>query len=413
VLNVLLVALGSAGDVHPFIALGRALKSRGHRATLVSIGVFEQTAQDAGLHFIEVLDPEQYEAVSNNPDVWDPVKGIKLIIEKFYVPAMPEVYRIIEENADTDTMVVASSLCIGARIAQEKLNIPLVTIHLQPFVFISRINPPVLPVGNFPRWLPQPLNTAMWSTLEWIFDRAFGREIKTYRAELGLQTTRGIFTRWLNSPQRIIGLFPEWYGPPAPDWPEQTHLTGFVRFDGAEFEELPESVEDFLRSGEPPVVFTPGTAMQHGKDFFSAGIEACRSMGKRAVLLTLHTEHLPSELPEDIVHFEYVPFSQILNRSAALVHHGGIGTTAQGLSAAIPQLVMPMNFDQPDNAARMENLNIGASLRPSEWTGTNVASKLEHLLSSVEVAEQCQTLSRRIDFDEALEQTCRVIEEMV
>ena len=102
----------------------------------------------------------------------------------------------------------------------------------------------------------------------------------------------------------------------------------------------------------------------------------------------------------------------MLPHAAALVHHGGIGTTAQGLAAGTPQLVMPMNHDQPDNAARIVKLGVGISLKLNDYHGKTVADKLNHLLRSQQVQLQCQKVAKKVNFSEALANTCLAIEQL-
>src|SRR5207253_413252 len=134
----------------------------------------------------------------------------------------------------------------------------------------------------------------------------------------------------------------------------------------------------------------PGSAMKQGKAFFAAAVEACVKLGRRGMLLTRFPEQVPSPLPDGIRHFEYVPFSQVFPRAAAVVHHGGIGTTAQALAAAVPQLVMHMAHDQPDNAARVLRLGVGRPISPKAFRAPAVAKALHALSSSPEIAERCR-----------------------
>jgi UDP:flavonoid glycosyltransferase YjiC (YdhE family) len=115
------------------------------------------------------------------------------------------------------------------------------------------------------------------------------------------------------------------------------------------------------------------------------------------MLLTRFSEHIPRRLPPGVAHFDYVPFRPLLPRAAAVIHHGGIGSTAQGLAAGIPQLLMPLAHDEFDNAARVKSLGIGSEVRPNCFCAKAVARELEDLLGSpavrracVELAERCQ-----------------------
>ena len=132
-----------------------------------------------------------------------------------------------------------------------------------------------------------------------VLDRVFAPGINSFRQSLGLSSVKKIFDRWTHSPQLNLGLFPDWYAPPQPDWPAQARLTGFVYFDKLGNNQVfsPE-LQEFLDIGKSPVIFTPGTAMQHGEQFFADCVVASRMLGRRGILLTQHTEQLPTSLPD-------------------------------------------------------------------------------------------------------------------
>jgi rhamnosyltransferase subunit B len=410
-MDILLTTLGSAGDVFPFVALGRELRARGHRVSLVTTGYFEEVAESEGLGFHEVGDVNRYDELVNDPRMWQPARGIPILIKDFVLPAVREVYGIIEQAATADTMLVGSSLAYGARIARDSLGLPLVTVHLQPYIFMSLEEPPFPPALAFTRHLPPASAGFFREHVGSFLDRTWGSEVNTLLKELKLPPANGIFTGWFNSPDRVVGLFPEWFCPPAPDWPDNSELAGFLRYDRSG-EALDEEVEQYLTAGEPPVVMSPGSAMAHGKDFFSAGVEACRRLGRRALLVTGHSDHLPDPLPGHAAHFKYVPFSQLLPRSAAFLHHGGIGSMSQGMAAGVPQLIMPMNFDQPDNAHRLKKLGGGDFLAPRQFTAGKVTARLEQLLSSDKVAARCRELSGKVDPAAAVGKAADMVENL-
>ena len=177
-----------------------------------------------------------------------------------------------------------------------------------------------------------------------------------------------------------------------------------------ELRPLAPDLSSFISDGEPPIVFTPGTAMKHADRFFQASIQASMELGRRALLITRYPDQLPHRLPDGVAKATYVPFQTVLPRCAALVHHGGIGTAAQALAAGIPQLVRPMAFDQPDNAARLERLGVASSIRPDHYQAPAVARALSDLLESKVVSEKCQLYSSKIDRLSGLFATCDAIE---
>ncbi len=167
----------------------------------------------------------------------------------------------------------------------------------------------------------------------------------------------------------------------------------------------------FIDAGPAPVVFTPGSAMRHASAFFAAAAEACRITGARGVLVSPFRDQLPVGLPPCIHVVDSIPFSRLFTRAAAVVHHGGIGTSAQALAAGIPQLIMPMAFDQHDNAVRLEQLGVARSLAPRSFRGAAVARLLGALLNSPSVAASCHSLANRLRGEAPLEDACRWIED--
>ena len=159
------------------------------------------------------------------------------------------------------------------------------------------------------------------------------------------------------------------------------------------------------------MVFTPGSANQNAAAFFQGAIDASARLGRRAILLTRFKEHLPA-LPSSVHHEGYAPLSRLLPRSAALVHHGGIGTLAQALAAGVPQLTMPMGFDQPDNTNRLIRLGVARWVSPKAFTGDRVAPLLDHLLTDSGVASACAKCARLLEDSRALDRTCDLLEEL-
>jgi len=232
------------------------------------------------------------------------------------------------------------------------------------------------------------------------------------RQELGLAPVRRPLHQWLHSPTRVIGLFPEWFAAPAADWPEQVRLTGFPLYDGPNAHRLaPDLVHFLFDQGDPPIVFTAGTAQSHGKEFFRAAVEACLRLRARGVLVSAATEQLPADTPPSVRAFAYAPFSELLPRAKAIVHHGGIGTAAQALKAGIAQVVVPLAYDQPDNAARLRQLGVASILSPRRLDGAHLARTLRGLLATPDLPAKLLETARRFEQASPIDDTCRLIEE--
>jgi rhamnosyltransferase subunit B len=413
-MRVLLATIGSAGDVYPMIAIGAGLRRRGHRVTVVTSPYFETAISREGLELIPLGTVEDYLSSIENPELWHPRKGFDLVARRGILPSMRPLYEIVADHDGPDTVIVASGLCVGARLAQEQLGCRLATVHAQPAMLRSLYQTPAMPGLRLPNWWPRLVKSWVFKAIDaFALDRELGPEVNAFRAELGLPPERRFFDGWLHSPARVIGLFPSWFAAPQPDWPRATELTGFLGYDTSrDGDPLPAGLEEFLAAGEPPIVFTPGTAMIHGAKFFEAAVDAVARLNRRALLLTSHRQQLPENLPASVRHFDYAPFRSVLPRAAALVHHGGIGTLSQGIAAGIPQLVMPMGHDQPDNAARIERLGAGTSLAPARFRGAAVTAKLGALLASPDVARCCRALAAKVEFDTAMKRSCDLIEDL-
>jgi UDP:flavonoid glycosyltransferase YjiC (YdhE family) len=186
-------------------------------------------------------------------------------------------------------------------------------------------------------------------------------------------------------------------------------MAGFPQYDESDQQQLSPGLLKFLDAGDAPIVFTPGSANQNAAAFFRGAIDASARLNRRALLLTRFTEHLPA-LPATVHHEGYAPLSRLLPRCALLVHHGGIGTLAQALAAGVPQLTMPMGFDQPDNTARLLRLGVAKWVSPSQFTGDRVAPLLDALLTDPAVASACEKYAALLKNDAALTRTCELLE---
>ncbi|MFN7794958.1 MAG: glycosyltransferase [Planctomycetota bacterium] len=409
--HYLLCAVGSSGDVHPFVGLGQRLQRRGHRVSLITAGYFRQLAISSGFDFYDTMPECDFHQLVNDPDLWHPTKGTKRVMQLAVRKNLEPTYRAIERLYKPGaTRVVASSLAFGARVAQEKLGAPLVSVHLSPVVFRSEFQGPRLPrlaLHLGPRWFKR---FQWWVADRCVIDPMICPWLNEFRGQLGLAPVRGIFRDWWHSPQRVLGFFPDWFSPKQPDWPTQTVLTGFPLYSEEGLTPMPSELERFLDSGPPPIAFTPGSANIFGQKCFQAAAGACTRLGKRGILLTRFAEQIPTNLPENVKHFDYAPFKELLPRCEALVHHGGIGSLSQAMAAGIGQVIMPMGFDQIDNAYHIKRLGVGDYLAPSRFDGNRLASTLKDLLGNPRTAPACKQVASRIAKVDSLELTCDVIE---
>jgi UDP:flavonoid glycosyltransferase YjiC (YdhE family) len=338
----------------------------------------------------------------------------KLARASTLLPLLQPLYEVIAGlYVPGQTVVVASGALLGARIAHDRLKVPLVTVHLSPAALRSAYDTPLQPPLRLPVWLPSWAKRAgHWLLDALVVDRLLAGPVNAFRAELGLPPVRRVFQEWRHSPRLVLGLFPPWFAWPQPDWPPQTRLTGFPLYDESDATEVPPGVREFLDAGAPPVVFTAGSACRDAHRFFRQAVRVCQHLGCRGLLLTRFQEQVPPSLPQGVCHFDYIPFSQVLPRAAALIHPGGIGSCAQALAAGIPQVVLPLKNDQPDNARRLERLGVAHVLRPGASRTRTLVQGLDKLLRSPQLTSRCRPFAALLKTSDLLNESCRLIEQV-
>ncbi len=426
--HFVLAPVGSSGDVHPFVGLGCALQSRGHRVTVITNGYFAELIRSANLEFVEHISKEQYDEVTRDRNLWRPRRGFEAVmywamqgIEPLYEKIMmlqggdASSSQCGHRHQCEQMTLVAGSLGLGARLAHEKHGMAYACVHLSPAIFLSSIEPPRLPGLFMPRWMPRWLREwQYWLGAKLVVNRVTLPHLNEIWQQHGLPPIRQRFMRWWHAPQCVVGLFPDWFAPKQSDWPTQTVLTGFPLYDEADV--LPPDVADALRvylsnSDQPPIVATAGSAQRHARDFFRQVILACEKINRRVVLLTRYPEQLPATLPAHVQHFDFVPLSAILPHAALMLHHGGVGTTAQTLAAGIPHLIQPLAHDQFDNASRVKKLGVGDTL-PRRVRADQIARRMKNLLDDSDVVTRCVEIASRFENIDPLGRTCDILESL-
>ncbi len=389
-MHILISCVGSAGDVHPFIAIGQALARRGHEVELVTSPHFASRIEAAGLACTPVGTEADCEQVVHHPDLWNPRTCFPVLWQAI-AQRLVEAHRLLIARAQPGrTVLVGSTLAMPVRLAQETHGLPTVTVHLSPVCIWSAQAPAVLPgLGDLSGWPPVLVRLIQSAVERGFIDRVVTPGFDRIRRDLGLPPVRRVLSHWIHSPQRVVCAWPGWFAPKQPDWPAQAVTTGFARWSGTAGQPLDPALLSFLNAGSAPIGFTPGSAMAQGRDFFARALAASAALNQRALLITPYADQLPHPLPPHAHAVSYAPFDALLPRLAALVHHGGIGTTAQALAAGLPQAVLPFAHDQFDNATRLVKRGVALRLTARspvrQWETT-----LGRLLRDPSIATACQ-----------------------
>lgn len=407
-MKVLLASLGTAGDIHPFLAIGRYLVAHGHRAELVSNPVFAPLAARAGIGFTPVGEAAHFHVTFTHHYVWHPLNGFGVMWRYLARPAISAALARLEAAADEpDTVVLYSPFLMPApRIAMETRGLRAVSAWTAPQM-LPRFAPPLWLAG---RHLGPDVSATDAREAVLALDRSKMQplaltDVEVARRARGLPPLeQSIFLEWIHSPLLSLALFPECFAAATPEWPRPYVHAGFPFYDDDAAAGLDPALARFLDAGAPPVVFTAGTAMHDATGFFADAVHASASLGLRALVLTQDVAQLPATLPAGVMHATYAPFSLLLPRARAVVHHGGVGTLAQAMRARLPQLVVPQAYDQFDNASRLVALGVAHALFPREdGTRPPLRDGLAALLADAELPPACARLAAEIADHETLE----------
>lgn len=326
-MHAILIAIGSAGDVFPFIGLARTLKLRGHRVSLCTIPVFRDAVEQHGIAFVPLSDELTYRRTMGDPRLWDPKTSFGVLWQAIAGMIEP-VYEYVSAQRHDDIVVVGSLWALGARIAHEKYGIPYLSAQVSPSTLLSAHLPPVHPKFNVPEQMPLAMRKLLWRCIErFKLDRTCAPEINAVRRKVGLETpVKRIFTQWMHSPQGVVCLFPAWFAPPQQDWPQPLHMTGFPLFDGSiPGTPLDDELQRFLDQGSRPLVFTQGSTEHLQGDFYAMALRALERLGARGIFLTGAGQEPLRGLPNHVLQRAYAPLGALLPSCAGLVHPGGIG----------------------------------------------------------------------------------------
>ena len=388
------------------LGLALELRERGHEVIFATNPYYEQMTRSHGLPFEPLGTVENFQAVMKSPDLWNPRRAFGLILRHLQ-HALKLQYDVHAAYAKSAAVSVTNCLGMGALVAQDKLGLPAITMHLQPGVIWSDRKPPKMPGMFGPGW---------FRSIQYrIGERFFIAPIvcpflNQWRDELGLPPVRRI-TQWWNSRSGVICMFPEWYAERQSDWPPNLIQTDFPLWNNQSSAGLPDDVARFLDAGDPPLVFTPGSTNIHASAFFVSAVAACQTLGRRGILLSEFPEQIPSPLPEGVAHFRYVPIDLRWPGGAAFVHHGGIGSASQAMLAGAVQLIMPLAHDQFDNSERIKRMGLGDWLGVKKFTGDRVAERLDKLLSSSQAANACRDAAVRLAGRDGLSRSAAAVEE--
>ncbi len=418
--RIVLTTFGSLGDLHPYIAVALGLQIRGHEAIIATSGCYRQKIEALGIGF-RALRPD-FPDLNANADlmrrVMDQRRGSEYVVRELMMPVLRESYEDTLAAAEGADLLVSHMLTFTTQLVAAKEGIPWASTILQPFCFLSAHDPPVLAPAPFLaklRFLGPTFHRLLHSSGRWTI-RSWSEPCHRLRAEIGLPpTSANPLIEGQHSPSLVLAMFSKLLGDKQPDWPQQTVITGFPLYDQDGEVGMPAELVRFLNAGPPPLVFTLGSsAVADAGSFYHHSATAAKLLGRRAVLLIgKDARNRPASLPEGVVAFDYAPYSELFPRAAAIVHQGGVGTTAQAMRSGRPSLVMPYSHDQPDNAERLKRLGIARSISRHRYNPARAMAELRHLLDNPTYSQRASEVGEQLRQEDGVRAACDALEAML
>jgi UDP:flavonoid glycosyltransferase YjiC (YdhE family) len=416
--HFLLTTFGSFGDLHPYIAVGMGLRDRGHRVTIATSENYRSKVEGEGLNF-HAVRPDLSPLLDRTDMIrraFHPRTGSEYIMRQLFLPPVEQSCEDLMRIAPEADLIVGHPVAFATPTVAELLRKKWISVALQPSIFLSVFDPPVISGMPFARPMRSlgPGFWRQWSRFAKSVVRKWGAPLNELRRKLGLKAFANPLLDDMFSPYGTQAWFSPVLAKPQPDWPANTRITGFPFYDKLEpGQALSPELHAFLNGGPPPVVFTLGSsAVFTAGRFFEESAAAAERLGIRAVLLVGgDSRNLPRRaLPETIAVAPYAPYSELFQRASAIVHQGGIGTIAQALRAGKPMLVTPFSHDQPDNGARVERLGCARVLSLKNYRVRRVARELHAILSDRKYSDSASVVARTVVAEDGVGAACDGLE---
>jgi UDP:flavonoid glycosyltransferase YjiC (YdhE family) len=416
-MQITIIAPGSRGDVEPYLALGQGLTAAGHGVRLVTHQDFEALVRAHGVEFWRVEGSVQ--AFAQSPDMRQRLGGgnfLAVLAEMAKeaqrgAVALAEVGLAACQGADR-VLAGIGGLFVGLALA-ERLELPLVQAYYIPFT-PTRAYPSFL-VPPLPAWLGRAANRPSYHLARQILWQGFRAADKLAREEVLGLSAAPFFGPYRSGRLRqgpvLYGVSPSVIPKPA-DWGADTHVTGYWFLDPADGWSPPPALTAFLEAGPPPVYIGFGSMSDRAPEATADLIlQALARTGQRAVLLSGWGGLGVVEAPDSVFVLDAVPFGWLFPRMAAVVHHGGAGTTSQALRAGVPSLVIPFFGDQPFWGRRVAELGVGPEPIPRQkLTAQGLARALDEALGDPAMRQQAAALGARIRAEDGVSRAVAILE---
>ncbi|MDA1276960.1 MAG: glycosyltransferase [Verrucomicrobia bacterium] len=401
-MNIIILAVGSRGDVQPYVAVGLGLQNAGHHVRMATHSNFKDFVEMRGLEFAEIkgnpkewLDTEEgLDWLESGPGLYKFYTGLKRFMEPVLESLLPTS---LSACRDMDVILYSTVATSGPHIG-EKLGLPTFPLMLQP----------AYPTGDFPSVIADSATTKnrIYNQFtHWITDQILHHStrgsIDRWRKEvLGLSRATFLGPARVSRKKRVphfLGYSPS-VVPRPKAWGDHVQVTGYWFLDREENWVPPDELVRFLESGSPPVYVGFGSmTVRKSEETTRMIVSALQMTGHRGILLKGWGNLGSTNLPDSVLQIDSVPHDWLFPRMAAIVHHGGAGTTGAAIRAGVPSIITPFFADQIFWAARISSLGVGpASIPFSKLNDQNLADAIRLATGDSAMRGRSKALSEKI-----------------
>lgn len=410
-MKVLITTFGTRGDIQPFIALGKGLKAAGYDVAICTPEGFRGFVEEHGLHYL-FMDNELLKLTQDALGDITAREGMSIVKQM-----APAIRRSMDDEwraAQTfqPDLILYHPKCMGSYHIAEKLNIPVVmSIPLPFYTPTSEFPVPFMANVRLGGWF----NRLSYSLIIGPASAMYGGTVNDFRTKtLGLapiSRSKNLLVRSDNTSVPVLYPYSQHVLPVPKDFPPHVHVTGYWFLDQSTDWQPPADLVRFLDAGSLPVYIGFGSVGgRNAEKRTQVVIEALNKSGQRGVLASGWSGFKASSLPPNIILLDSVPHDWLFPRVAAVVHHGGAGTTAAGLRAGKPTIICPFIADQPFWGQRVFELGVGTKPIPQKkLTADNLAEGICAALTDSEMRQRAENLGGRIRGEDGVGNAVEII----
>ncbi len=415
-MQITIIAGGSRGDVQPYIALGKGLLDAGHTVRLLSSDDFQDLVADYGLEFFSTGGSAQAVAqeMQQRVEQGQMLKVLREMSKASEHQAVQAAEKGLIACEGSDLILGGLSGLFSGASLSEKLEIPLMLAYLVPFTPTNAFSGPLAPLPQMPltRWLNKPSHS-ITQQMMWQSFRSADAKAREQVLHLPPTSFWGPFSSLTRQKRPILYGYSPQVLPHPSDWDASQHITGYWFLEPPQGWEPPADLLRFLQAGPPPVYIGFGSmSSSKPEEAADMALQALARTGQRGVLYAGWGGLKKDQLPDTVFMAGSLPHTWLFPRMAAVVHHGGVGTTAAGLAAGVPSIITPFFADQPFWGRQVYDLGVGPKPIPRKrLTADNLTEAIQRAISDTGMRKKAASLGERIRAENGVAEAVAIIEQ--